>query len=295
MSSEKLSFTTFNINILNDIEKSAVELYDEIHKVNNVLSGLLNIDCTNYNMITIEYINKIKDNFIDNFDIFVSNLETIYFADLGEYSVDQLIQILSSNDLEIFKLKHLLTKELNEHLSNTEKELYEYSYNKLINTYTMNKITFYQDIYNNPIIKDFLNKINNIEKIYQQIDNNISYEEYNNNNNTVNFDENELENLIKNICDINNLEYSNLTEMKYTLWNDKVQLYEIKNKKTYDFLYIYFDLYKREDKIEKENILYFDTKLKKICICYNFNNLLTDKEYNEFKNIIYNIIKTALP
>ncbi len=292
MSSEKISFNTFNINILNDIEKSAGELYDEIHKVSNVLSGLLNIDCTNYNLITIEYINQVKKKFIENFDIFISNLETINFADLEEYSVDQFIQILSSNDLEIFKLKHLLTIELNEHLINTEKELYEYSYNKFINTYTMNKITFYQDIYNNPIIKDFLNKINNFEKIDKKIDNNISYEEYD--NNTINFDENELEKLMKNICDMNNLEYSNLTEMKYTLWNDRVQLYEIKNKKTYDFLYIYFDLYKRKDKTEKENIIYFDTKLRKICICYNFNDFLNDKEYNEVKNIIYNIIKTTL-
>ncbi len=293
MSTEKLSFNTFNINILNDIEKSAGELYDEIHKVSNVLSGLLNIDCTNYNMITIDFINNVKKNFIDNFDIFISNLETLYFGDLEEYSFDQFIDILSSNDLEIFKLKNLLTKELNDHLYNTEKEIYKYFNKKIEDTYSINKFTFYQEIYKNPIIENFLNML----KKYQDTENSnfdSIFVNKNYDNKVIIFDQNELENIIKNICEQNNLEYNNLTEMKYTLWNEKVQLYEIKNKKTYDFIYVYFDLFKREDKIEKSNIIYFDNKLRKVCVCYNFDDLINDKEYTEIKNMIYNIIKIII-
>ena len=99
---------------------------------------------------------------------------------------------------------------------------------------------------------------------------------------------------IKEICELNNLEYSHLTEMKYTLWDDKIELYEIKNKKTCAFIYVYFDLFKRQDKNEKNNIIYFDNKLKKICICYNFYELIGIKEYNEIKDMIYNITKIIL-
>jgi hypothetical protein len=328
MSSENLTFNTFDLGILNDIEKSAGDLYDEIHKVNNILSGLLNIDCTNYKNITKEYINDVKNKFIDNLDIFILNLATLYFADLEEYSLDQLIEILKSNDMEIFKLKNLLTEDLNIYLANTEKEIYEYSLNQLKNTFTINKITFYQDIYNNPIIKDFLNKINNFNHLElnsynSKINDNKDNDNDNNNNNkdkdndnkdndnkdndnndnkdndnndnkdnkTLQFNNFELEKLAKNICDINNLEYSNLMEMKYTLWDDKIELYELKNKKTLDFLYVYFDLFKRDNKIEKDNLIYFDNKSKKICICYHFDDLINNKEYNELKNMLTNIIK----
>jgi hypothetical protein len=293
MSSKNLTLNTFDLNILNQIEKSAGELYDEIHKVNNVLSGLLNIDCTNYKMITTTYIDNVKQNFIDNFDIFISNLTTIYFADLEEYSFDQLIEILSSNDLEIFKLKNLLSKDLNYCLANTEKEIYEYSLNKLKETYTMNKITFYQDIYNNPIIKNFINNINNLPVVDDEnISDNQTILAYQNNN--LSIDDIKIENIIKEICETNNLEYSHLTEMKYTLWDDKIELYEIKNIKTCAFIYVYFDLFKRQDKNEKNNLIYFDNKLKKICICYNFDDSMMNKEYDEIKDIIYNITKIIL-
>jgi hypothetical protein len=305
MSSDNLSFNTFDINILNDIEKSAGDLYDEIHKVSNILSGLLNIDCTNYKNITIDYINNVKKKFIDNYDIFVSNLLTLNFSDLEEYSLDQLIEILKSNDFEIFKLKNLLTKDLNNYLTTVEEEIYKYSYNQLNDTYTLNKLIFYQEIYNNPIIQDFINKINkfnNLElntveskKLSCNLETTLSDNSKINDNEYINktlqFDDLELEKLIKNICDLHNIEYSNLTEMKYTLWDDKIELYELKNKKTLNFLYVYFDLFKREHKIENDNLIYFDNKLKKICVCYHFDNLLSNKEYDEFKNMLINIIK----
>jgi hypothetical protein len=187
---------------------------------------------------------------------------------------------------------------MNDYISKTEKEIYEYSFNKLTETYTMNKIIFYQDIYNNPIIKDFLNKINNLDNF-----NNLNYQITNNNNTfcydldvnkTVNLNNSKIENLIHNLCEQFNLDYSNLTEMKYTLWDDKVELYEIKNKKTYNFLYVYFDLFKRKDKKENNNIIYLDNKLRKICMCYHFDELISEKEYNQLKDMIYNVIKVIL-
>jgi hypothetical protein len=289
MSSKNLTLNTFDLSILDNIEKSAGELYDEIHKVNNVLSGLLNVDCTNYKNITKEYIDTIKENFIDNFDIFVSNLTMTYFADLGEYSLDQLIEILKSNDLEIFKLKNLLSNDLNHYLTKVEKEIYEYSLNKLTETFTMNKIKFYQDIYNNPIIQQFLNRINNTDNTE-----NIHKLELPLGTKTIVLDQSIIENLINDICNQYNLEYSHLTEMKYTLWDDKIELYEIKNKKTLDFIYIYFDLFKREHKNEKNNIIYFDNKLKKICLCYYFDELISEQEYNQIKDTIHNLIKVIL-
>ncbi len=293
MNSEEITLNTFDLSILNQIEKNAGELYDEIHKVNNVLSGLLNIDCTDYSVITTKYIDNIKQNFIDNFNIFVSNLETLYFSDLEEYSLDQLIEILKSNDLEMFKLKNLMIKEINDYLYNVEKEIYKYLYDKLTETYTINKITFYQDIYKNPIIENFLNTLNSFQNEEQlNFDSIFINKKYD--SKTKLFDENELENLIKNICDQHNVEYSNLTEMKYTLWNNKVELYEFKNKKTCDFLYIYFDLFNREDKIEKKHIIYIDNKLRKICICKYFDEFINDEEYIEIKNIINNVMQIII-
>ncbi len=293
MNSEEITLNTFDLSILNQIEKNAEELYDEIHKVNNVLSGLLNIDCTDYSVITTKYIDNIKQNFIDNFNIFVSNLETLYFSDLEEYSLDQLIEILKSNDLEMFKLKNLMTKEINDYLYNVEKEIYKYLYDKLTETYTINKITFYQDIYKNPIIENFLNTLNSFQNEEQSnFDSIFINKKYD--SKTKLFDENELENLIKNICDQHNIEYSNLTEMKYTLWNNKVELYEFKNKKTCNFLYIYFDLFNREDKIEKKHIIYIDNKLRKICICKYFDEFINDEEYIEIKNIINNVMQIII-
>ena len=45
-----------------------------------------------------------------------------------------------------------------------------------------------------------------------------------------------------------------LSELDYTLWNENVLLYEIENKKNNDFIYLYLDLFNREDK-DINNIL----------------------------------------
>ncbi len=79
--------------------------------------------------------------------------------------------------------------------------------------------------------------------------------------------------------------------MKHTLWNENVELYELKNKSTYEYLYLYFDLFKRDGKTEKEHIINLDSKYRKICICFNFDKKVTDQDYENLKMVITSVVE----
>jgi hypothetical protein len=277
----------------------ANDIYDNIHKNSNILQELLNIECINYN-ISIDEIKNSKNNFIDNMTIFIDYLKNISFLEIDDYTMDQLINILSNSQLEIFKLKNLYNKNINTFLRDTEKEMYECIKNKLNDTYTYNKIEYYTDIYKNDTIMEFFYNVNNVNNLttnkpddqtYNQQDNQTDNQPDNQqDNNKIDFNNEEFTKIIKSICDKYDVTYIELEELYYTLWNKDVKLYEFKNNKTFDYIYVYFDLYNRDDKTEKLNLFKIDKNNKKICINFNFEKDISESEHKTLSELIEFII-----
>ncbi len=320
------------ISILDKLLAEASDIYDDIHKSSNIMDGILNIDCTNYSNITIDRINYFRDVYIDNMTTFINSLTDISFSDINESSLSQLINIITWEELELFKIRDLLDKDISEYLNLVYNQLKQFTQDIINNSYSYTKIEFYVEIYNDPIVINFLKdfKIKNIEILDNLLNNldidkeedkdkeedSISYSSFETETNsekeenylsssgssediltseyikvTLNILDilmNDVSNIYKNIN--NNIEINKLSELKYTLWHNYVELYEIKNIKTYNYYYLYFDLFKRDYKTEKTNIINIDYKNRKICICYNLIDKISQDEYKNLKQTIINII-----
>lgn len=268
-----------NSDFLDKLLESANNIYDDIHKNSNILQELLNVECIDYN-ISVDEIVNIKNNFIDNMTIFIDYLKNISFTEIDDFNMGQLVDILSNPQLEIFKLKNLYNKNINIFLRDTEKEMYEFVKDKLNDTFTYNKINYYVEIFKNEIVSEFFYNINNFNnEIYNKDIND-------NDDKIIDFNFDELDKIIQNIINKYDISYTELEELSYTLWNKEVKLYEFKNNKTFDYVYLYFDLYKREDKTEKLNLIKLDKKNRKMCINFNFENKITESEYKTLSELI---------
>jgi hypothetical protein len=287
----------------------ANNIYEKIYENSNILTEMLNIDCTNYFIDNYEKIDIIKNNFINKIKFYFNYIKNIEYEYLNYSHLAQLIEILTNNDLEIFKLKNMYTKNINEYLSNTEKEMYINIYN-MIDDNTLIKIKYYINIDVDETIKSIIN--NFLSKIEYIKNNNIYFLFDDNIDNTDNIDNIKSENLenienieklenidnieeiVKSVSDKYELIYNNLSELKYTLWNENVILYEIRGKTKY--IYIYIDLYKRKDKNEQLDIIKLDNFDKKYCINFNYENNFDKNNFdkNKFINILENIVRKII-
>ena len=227
------------------------------------------------------------------------------FTDINPDSISQLTDILSSDNLEIFKLKNLLSSELNEYIFKIERGMYRYVFEILNENNRYNKIDFFAELYKDINVVNFLNIIKNIEKdqliivdtvvedkVDAVVDDKVDAVVVDKVDAVVAvIDDKVLENLVNELANLFDLEHNLLDEMDYTFWHQDIQLYEFKNKKTYNYLYLYFDLFKREDKTETLNLIRLDTKNKKVCICYNFSDKISESEFEKLKENIVDIIE----
>lgn len=256
--------------LLKDILKQATDLYDEIYKNSNEISCLLNIDCINFNKNEIE-INLLKNIFFENIDSFIIYLISIGFSDVEESTFDQLSDILKSDILSIIDIKNLYCSEKRDFLNKIEKEIYLYCYDKFNETYTYNKIEFFNEFNNFTYLNNFIEKMKyyseNINNDKQQY--NFDYIE--NNESEDDIKKEEIESII-NQYNSDKLFISKIEDLEYTLWNKDVLLYKFTDIKTRDYKYIYFDLFKRKDKNQKDSIIKFNDN-KGFVICLNSHNI----------------------
>ena len=70
---------------------------------------------------------------------FIESLDDMNFTDINPDSISQLTDILSSDNLEIFKLKNLLSAELNEYIFKIERGMYRYVFEILNENNRYNK------------------------------------------------------------------------------------------------------------------------------------------------------------
>jgi hypothetical protein len=262
-------------NILNDIYKNG----EEINRNSNMISELLNIECFNYNITETE-IDEIKDIFIDNINLYVDYLQQILFTEINELSSYQLVDILKWNKLSIFTIKYLYNINIQTKLIETEKEMYKYCVDIFNDITLYNKMKFINEFYGNKYTNKFLNEIINKENDIDDIKYNDKDTKYNNN---------DIKNIIENY-NRDNINIIELDELKYTLWNENVLLYEFRNKNTYDYVYIYFDLLSRKNKNETDKIIEMEIE-KKYCICMNISDII---EYDMLEKYIDKIIENII-
>ena len=291
------NIVSINLGVLDDIMKSANSIYDEIHKTNNILSGLLNYDCINYSNITNTQIDSIINYLITN----ISEISEI--SEISDIS-EKLEYILKYDNLEIFKIKNLLNKEISEYITINEKRMYLQLLENFCDNCTYDKLINYidnlknDDVSNKNIIMfgnelkhyKMLNDLDDLDK-FDELDKLDKLDKFDKLDlKDIDFNKEILENIVKELCVQNNYVYTILYELKYTLWNESVELYEIIHEDTKEYKYIYFDLYNREDKTEKSNLILLNNTSEKNCIVFNFEDKISNTDLNNFKNILTQIL-----
>jgi hypothetical protein len=262
-------------NMMNDINKNRLDI-DDI---------LLN-DLYCFSNITIDKIENIKKNHIDNMNIFLNYHSISSIFDINDTTFEQLNDILNDNNLQLFKIKKLMKKDIQTYLIKSEDFIKNEIKNSLNNLNMFDKIDFYYEIYKNDNVKEYFNMIQNKNQSEDIIDNDfINFVDFN-------INDEEFEeifcNILENLNEKLNYKKINSSDM---YWDDNVILYKFFNTKTYEYIYIYFDLFKRKDKVESKNII----KLKDNIYCINthYTNV-SDINFENLENYIDVIIKQLL-
>jgi len=220
-------------------------------------------------------------------NIFLNYHSISSIFDINDTSFEQLNDILDDNNLQLFKIKKLMKKDIQTYLIESENFIKNEIKNTLKNLNMIDKIEFYYEIYKNENVKEYFNMIldkNQSTDIMNNEENNFSIINQINNEEIDELINNILENINENI----NYKKINSPDM---YWDDTVFLYKFFNVKTYEYIYIYFDLFKRKDKIESNNII----KLKKNIYCINTHcTNLNDINIKNIENYIDIIIKQLL-
>lgn len=257
--------------LLKDILKQATDLYDEINKNSNEISCLLNIECINFNKNETE-INLFKNIFFENIDSFILYLSEIGFTDIEESTFYQLTDILKSDILTIIDIKNLYDNKKRDYLNRIEREIYLYCFDKFNDTFTYNKLEFFNEFNNFTYLNNFIEKMKyfNENRNNDSVQYNFDYVENNQPEDNIKIEE--IFNLLNNY-NSDKLYISKIEDLEYTFWNKDVFLYKFTDIYTKDYKYIYFDLFKREDKNQKDSIIKFNNN-KGFVICLNSYNII---------------------
>jgi hypothetical protein len=273
-------------NILDDIVKKADELYCDLNK--NIIDFNESVieDIYNYKNINENEIDSIKSQLINKISYYIkySKLDSLFNQSSDTYTddtdEDQFINILNNSEYDIFKLKNLYSKPIQDYLNKTDTEIKDTLYDIFIQYDIFNKN------YNNVLIKEFVSNIYN--KNNNLIDKQeIKDKQYIKNEDMINIVNivNIINSLFDELKDIKNIEYKLIDETDL-LWDENVLIYKIINKKTYEYRYIFFDLFERQYKTENNIII----NLSKNNVCFNKNyKYIKNEEINDIKNLIEQI------
>ena len=268
-----MNFEQINLNlsgILDNIINDATNIEKEIAESTKYIHNLLGYDNQNdvnddndlleYMNITSERIEIISMTYLENIQMLCNRLKFInndeIDDEIDDYTINELKNLIYLPEITIFRLKHLLTTELNEQLKNTENTLKKFINNFIIDYDLEDKINILieKDIFFSHILFRYeystpINYVINpnsdiqIEDIDKFIDKFIDklFDKYVNIQIIKNFDE------------------------KYK-WTENVLLYELKSNN--NKFYIYIDLYKNCN-----DIINLDFNNKIFCIVSDINNL----------------------
>ena len=265
-----MNFEQINLNlsgILDNIINNATNIEKEIADSTKYIHNLLGYDnqidnnhdsddsdLLEYMNITSEKIEIISMTYLENIQMFCNKLKFINNDDIDDYTISELKNLLFLPEITIFRLKHLLTTELNDKLKNTENTLKKFINNFIIDYDLEDKINILieKDIFFSHIILRYeystpINYVINPNSDIQSKDIQSKFidklfDKYTNIQIIKNFDE------------------------KYK-WTESVLLYELKSNN--NKFYIYIDLYKNCNDIIN---LDFDNKIFCIVVS-NINNL----------------------
>ena len=293
-------------DILLDIIKKSDELYEQIFTLKNNFNDDLNLNLYNYSSINVDFINSIKETFINKFQTLIEHMDNLNIADSNSETLfDPLCDIICDNDLSIFKLSVLHPDEtIRQHLDKTKNILYRYISRRFADSdfYEQFKYSLSESKYKyKTYIIDF---IRTLEKYLDESDNSkLNLEDSINKLNL----EDSINHILTEYSTSNSININKNNNMGFTLWNNNVTILEI-NKNNNKYGYIYLDIYSRENKKMDENIILLTYKYNNIlpvyCINYNFdininndndndndNDLITETQYSKFKDIVYNTLE----
>lgn len=273
-------------DILDKLINDAENMMNDINKNRSNIDDILLNELYCFSNITLDKIENIKKNHIENMNIFLNYHSISSIFDINDTSFDQLNDILNDNNLQLFKIKKLMKKDIQSYLIDTEKNIINEIKNTLNNLNMIDKIEFYYEIYKNDNVKEYFNMIQNKNQSEDMINNDfINFVDFN-----INYEEFEqiFSNILENINEKLNYKKIDSNDM---FWDENVILYKFFNTKTYEYIYIYFDLFKRKDKIESKKII----KLKDNIYCINthYTNL-SDINLENLKNYIDVIIRQLM-
>ena len=265
--------------ILDKIIDDAEKLFVDINKNNSDMDDILLNDLYNFHNITIDKIDNFKNNHIENMDIFLNYHSITSIVDINNTTYEQLNDILNDNNLQLLKIKRLMRADIQEYLINTEKDIVNKIKDILNELGMINKLEFYYEIYKN----------NNVKEYFQMIQNYNNSEDIFLSSNTefINITNEDFDLFINSVLEDKNISFKKI-EIDNMHWDNNVFLYKFYNKKTYEYTYIYFDIFTRKDKTESKNII----KLKSNIYCINeYNKNLSNVNINKLYNSISKIIK----
>lgn len=267
-------------DILDKIIEKTEELHYDLNKNIIEFDELLMEDLYDYNNISIENIDKIKNQFISDITYYIEYSKLINLYDNEQNNInqisdeEQLVNILNNQSYDIFKLKRLYPKDIQEYLIKIDKEIKD----ALFELFT--QYDAWNNNYTNYIIKEFINDIKN-----KDIEDNINICINKNDDNNLEDLKNILSKLFDDIKCIKNIDYKFIDDSQNT-WNENILIFKITDKKTYEYRYIYFDLFERPEKTENNIII----KLSKNNLCFNKNyKYIKNEEINDIKLFIQNI------
>jgi hypothetical protein len=268
-------------DVLDKIITEAENMYDDIVKNKSEFDDLYHFSLYNFSDITKEKIDNIKDRHIENVKYFLNYISLIDIFDNNNLIYEQFNDILSDDELQIFKIKNLLDDDISEYINKTEQEIIDEINNTINDLNIIDKIVFYCDIYNNKLVKEYINLIKNNNINNNKIINNES--EQINSDNICSYDLSKIDELMGSFKN----DDLNILKIDTNTWNDNVVLYRFQDKK-YNNIYIYFDIFYRDTKKEQTDII----KLKNLTYCINkYYNKLEDNEIENIKKLIQTIIK----
>ena len=304
------------------------ELYDKLFQLKNNFNDELNLNLYNYTKINKDFIESIKNKYIENIQVWLNNLEQLDLVDSNSQTLlEPLCDIICDRDLCIFKLENIYPdSDIQNFLLETNFSINKYISRRLLDSDSYDKFKYIlsESKYKyKSYITDF---ILNLEKFAKNLDKNLdenlnknpdkNLDENPDENADENPDENPDENLDENLDENYNLEESindiietyieehihkniNIntnTYMKFTLWDQNVVLLDVvKNNEKIG--YIYMDIYSRPNKKYLQDIFLLNYKynsyLPEYCINLNFDinkDNITKTQYDKLKNIIADCI-----
>lgn len=270
-------------NVVQNISQQITNLTAMLDTSTNMLINFTSDDLICMNDINSERIFNLKYDFIDDIRYFIENLtQIINNGDvIDKYIMSELHDIITDQELSILRLDNLLTSDINNNIKETKNIINKFI-NTLLDEYKIRDIiSDYYNQNNDITIKNFMNQIENnlfpsgdikidivdVVDIVDIVDFNI--------NNKIDF-----ENMIKN--KYINIEISENTDNLFK-WNNDIILYEINNSDNTKKIYIYLDLFERNEKTEKRHIIDLDIN-KIFCIVNN------ECDYN----MVYNYVCVLL-